>query len=289
MLSRRALAGLFQKQNAHLLRTRNRYPINELCPGHRNLSQSLRRQSQSQRERNAVGVFTPTSAAIFVATGVGLFFYFRHEKQKLLEERGQQLFQDSPVSITELSNRKGEKQSTIRTTKRWRPFSLTSSKGEPFTEKDMLGKWSLVYFGFTNCPDICPAELDKMGLVLNKVEADLGKIFLPIFISVDPARDTPERMNRYLAEFHPSLIGLVGPYDATKATCKAYRVYFSTPPNADPKGDYLVDHSIFVYLMDPDGHFVEAFGQNVESDQIVTKIEEEIGEWEKEKGSKTSI
>lgn len=109
-----------------------------------------------------------------------------------------------------------------------------------------------------------------------------------MFVSVDPARDTPERIGRYLADFHPSFVGLVGSYDVTKAACKAYRVYFSTPPNADPNGDYLVDHSIFVYLMDPEGSFVEAFGQNVEVDQIVEKIREEVGEWEKKQGGKTS-
>ena len=120
-------------------------------------------------------------------------------------------------------------------------------------------------------------------------ETELGKILLPIFISVDPARDTPERISRYLADFHPSFVGLVGSYDVTKAACKAYRVYFSTPPNADPKGDYLVDHSIFVYLMDPEGQFVEAFGQTVEAEQIVTKIKEEVAAWEKTNGGKTSV
>jgi len=120
-------------------------------------------------------------------------------------------------------------------------------------------------------------------------ETELGENFLPIFISVDPARDTPERISRYLADFHPSFVGLVGPYDVTKAACKAYRVYFSTPPNADPKGDYLVDHSIFVYLMDPEGQFVEAFGQTVEVEQIVTKIKEEVADWEKTNGEKTSV
>lgn len=120
-------------------------------------------------------------------------------------------------------------------------------------------------------------------------ESDLGKIFLPIFISVDPARDTPERIKRYLADFHPSFVGLAGSYDVIKAACKAYRVYFSTPPNADPNGDYLVDHSIFVYFMDPQGSFVEAFGQSVEVDQIVEKIKEEVAGWEKETGGKTSI
>jgi protein SCO1/2 len=93
-------------------------------------------------------------------------------------------------------------------------------------------------------------------------------------------------MSQYLKDFHPSFIGLVGEYTETKAACKAYRVYFSTPPNADPKGDYLVDHSIFVYLMDPDGQFVEAFGQNVSAEEVETKINEAVGQWQKETGRK---
>jgi protein SCO1/2 len=162
----------------------------------------------------------------------------------------------------------------------------------------------MVYFGFTNCPDICPAELDKVTAVLNNIRAypeteldylfirflvsekEHGDIFLPVFISVDPARDTLPQMAQYLKDFHPSLIGLVGGYDETKAVCKAYRVYFSTPPNADPKGDYLVDHSIFVYLMDPKGEFVEAFGQNVRQEEIEAKIKDAIAEWQKETGKK---
>ncbi|XP_006463927.1 hypothetical protein AGABI2DRAFT_187347 [Agaricus bisporus var. bisporus H97] len=216
--------------------------------------------------RNTIGTLTPASAAVFVATGVGLYFYFRYEKQKLLEER--------------------EKERSSRQYGRPQiggPFSLTRSTGETFTEKDLLGKWSLVYFGFTNCPDICPAELDKVGTILNKLgtEPALGKTFLPVFISVDPARDTPERVGRYLADFHPAFVGLVGTYEAIKGVCKAYRVYFSTPPNADPQGDYLVDHSIFVYLMDPEGQFVEAFGQNTEADQIAARITEEVARYSK--------
>jgi protein SCO1/2 len=116
------------------------------------------------------------------------------------------------------------------------------------------------------------------------IEQQHGDIFLPIFISVDPARDTPDQISLYLKDFHPSFIGLVGEYADTKAVCKSYRVYFSTPPNADPKGDYLVDHSIFVYLMDPNGQFVEAFGQNVGADEVETKINEDLENWKKEKG-----
>ena len=103
---------------------------------------------------------------------------------------------------------------------------------------------------------------------------------------MDPARDTPSRIGQYLMDFHPSFIGLVGEYVDTKAVCKAYRVYFSTPPNADPKGDYLVDHSIFVYLMDPNGQFVEAFGQNVSAEEVEAKINDAVGQWQKENGRK---
>jgi len=144
----------------------------------------------------------------------------------------------------------------------------------------------LVYFGFTNCPDICPAELDKIGVVLDALEKEHGQIFQPLFISVDPARDTLPQVTHYLQDFHPRLTGLIGDYASTKAVCKAYRVYFSTPPDADPKGDYLVDHSIFVYLMDPKGEFVEAFGQSVKADEIVEKVGKEIAEWKKREGNK---
>ncbi|KAG5633871.1 hypothetical protein H0H81_004654 [Sphagnurus paluster] len=207
-------------------------------------------------------VFTPKSAALFVAAGLGLFFYFRYEKAKLLERREEE----------RASKQYGRPQIGG-------PFNLTTPDGQPFTDQNLLGKWSLVYFGFTNCPDICPEELDKVTAILDVIEEEHGKIFQPVFISVDPARDSPSRIGKYLQDFHPSFIGLVGAWDATKAVCKAYRVYFSTPPNADPQGDYLVDHSIFVYLMDPAGKFVEAFGQAVPKEDIIEKVREVVGEW----------
>ncbi|KAJ3995427.1 h-sco1 [Lentinula boryana] len=204
-----------------------------------------------KRHRNVIGAFTPTSAALFIVVGAGLFWYFRNEKAKLLEQREQE-----------------------RTSKSYGrphvggPFSLVnctappSSSEQRFTHEDLLGKWSLVYFGFTNCPDICPAELDKVTAVVNE---------LP--------RDTPSTIRTYLSDFHPSFVGLVGDHQQTKSVCKAYRVYFSTPPDADPKGDYLVDHSIFVYLMDPEGRFVEAFGQAADKDEMVEKISQFVVEW----------
>lgn len=135
------------------------------------------------------------------------------------------------------------------------------TNGQPFTEQDLLGKWTLIYFGFTNCPDICPEELDKMGDAVDLLEAKVGQgKVLPIFVSVDPARDSVAQVKRYMsgasrierrhalapwltAEFHPSMVGLTGDYECVKKACRSYRVYFSTPPDAKPTDDYLVDHS----------------------------------------------
>lgn len=122
------------------------------------------------------------------------------------------------------------------------PFTLLDQHGKDFTEKDLMGKWSLIYFGFTNCPDICPEELDKMSAVVNMIDKESGPIVTPVFVSVDPARDGVAQVAAYVDEFHPRLIGLTGDYDSVKKACKSYRVYFSTPPDAKATDDYLVDH-----------------------------------------------
>jgi protein SCO1/2 len=175
------------------------------------------------------------------------------------------------------------------------PFQLTSHHNTPFTEADILGKWSLIYFGFTRCPDICPEELDKMGEVVDAIgrscclswyntthislDAVHGPIVQPIFISCDPARDSVPVVEKYITEFHPRLIGLTGTYEQVKATCKVYRVYFSTPPDASENDDYLVDHSIFFYLMDPRGQFVDAFGKSQTADMVKEKVDKAIREY----------
>ncbi|GJE83951.1 SCO1 protein [Phanerochaete sordida] len=254
-----------------LLRTTCRAPRNAA----RAFSSSAPARSQplpdaSGRDKAAVGVFTPKAAALFVATGVGLFLYFRYEKQKLIEQKQKEL-EDKQVGRPNVGG----------------PFSLTTQDGKTFTEKDLLGKWSLIYFGFTNCPDICPEELDKMSDAVETLDKQFGPIVQPIFISVDPARDSVSQVKRYVSDFHPRLVGLVGDYNTVKQTCKAYRVYFSTPPDAKPTDDYLVDHSIFFYFMDPNGQFVDAFGKASTVEDVVARVQKEIGVWQTRTGKTT--
>lgn len=100
-----------------------------------------------------------------------------------------------------------------------------------------------------------------MAVMYEMVEKEIPGLLQGVFVTCDPARDGPEELKKYLVEFHPKFVGLTGTYEAIKAMCKAYRVYFSTPSNVPPGKDYLVDHSIYFYLMDPEGDFVEALGR----------------------------
>jgi len=115
--------------------------------------------------------------------------------------------------------------------------------------------------------------------MIDLVEASKSKSMRPVFITCDPARDTPAVVGSYLSEFHPALIGLTGTWEQVKAVCKAYRVYFSTPPNVKPGQDYLVDHSIYFYLMDPEGDFVEAIGRQHSPQAAAKIILDHMGDW----------
>ncbi|GAA6046386.1 hypothetical protein JCM3770_004894 [Rhodotorula araucariae] len=229
-------------------------------PAAANPSQSSSEQLQN---RSQAGPFTLKAGALFLATGIGLYFYFDNEKAKVRERK----------RLETAAARVGRP-------KIGGPFALTSHNGTPFSDKDLVGKWSMVYFGFTNCPDICPEELDKMTTVVESIAKSHKTDILPVFITCDPARDDVNAVKTYVKDFHPSLVGLTGSYDDIKKTCKAYRVYFSTPPNASPTDDYLVDHSIFFYLMDPRGKFVDAFGRSMGAADVATKVAAYLDEWD---------
>lgn len=156
------------------------------------------------------------------------------------------------------------------------PFTLKDFNGADFTEKNLLGKFSLLYFGFSHCPDICPAELDKLAIWIDGVKRDLNVDVQPIFVTCDPVRDTPEVLKKYLKDFHPSIIGVTGTHSQIKDMCKNYRVFFSTPQDANPKDDYIVDHSTFTYVIDPEGQFIEAIGTIYNEKDGLERIENHI-------------
>ncbi|UKZ82448.1 hypothetical protein TrVFT333_010237 [Trichoderma virens FT-333] len=217
---------------------------------------------EQAKSRYSTGPFSLKAAVLFVVTCGGLVWYFEHEKERMQRKR-----------IAEATKGVGRP-------KVGGSFELTDQNGKTFTSEMMKGKHSLVYFGFTRCPDICPEELDKMARMLDIVDAKIpNNELLPIFVTCDPARDDPPALKSYLAEFHPKFIGLTGTYDQIKDLCKKYRVYFSTPRDVKPGQDYLVDHSIYFYLMDPEGDFVEALGRQHSPEQAAQVIIDHLKDW----------
>ena len=138
------------------------------------------------------------------------------------------------------------------------PFTLTDQTGRRVTDQDFRGKYMLIFFGYTFCPDICPSELQVMSAALDELGPAADKI-QPIFVSIDPTRDTPEAMKLYVSNFHPRMVGLTGSDQDIAAVAKAYRVYYAKAKGAENSPDYLMDHSTIVYLMGPDGKFVKHF------------------------------
>lgn len=151
------------------------------------------------------------------------------------------------------------------------PFSLVGTDGKPVTDRDFRGRYMLIFFGFTHCPDICPAELQVTAQALDQL-GDKAKKVVPIFITLDPERDTPEAMANYVKSFGPNFVGLTGSPEAIAAAAKAYRVSYSKVENKDSPGDYSVDHSALVYLMDPEGRYVTHFSYGLSADQMAEKL-----------------
>lgn len=149
------------------------------------------------------------------------------------------------------------------------PFTLTDQTGVKRSDTDFRGKYMLVFFGYTFCPDVCPTTLAVMAAALDKMGANADRI-VPVFISIDPARDTPEVIKAYLSAFGPRFVGLTGTEEEITATTKAYRVYVQAHKDQGP--NYTVDHSGVVYLMDREGAFLANYSLDASPDELAGEL-----------------
>lgn len=155
------------------------------------------------------------------------------------------------------------------------PFSLKDQDGKTCTNKDFLGKWMLIYFGYTFCPDICPMGLAAMSEALEQIDPHC-RLVQPIFITIDPERDTGEDLKIYHSTFHPHFKMLTGSLQDIQQVMKSYRVYGARvhPPGTS---DYLIDHSSLIYLMDPQGDYVAHFNHQTPPEEIAFKLRQVCG------------
>lgn len=151
------------------------------------------------------------------------------------------------------------------------PFTLTDHTGQRVTETTYQGKLTLVFFGFTFCPDICPTELMRVGAVLDLLGEDADEV-VPLFVTIDPERDTVEAMSTYLSYFHPGIVGLTGTPEEIQAAAKAYRVYYAKAEDPGSEGGYTMNHTALVYLMDRDGTYLRHFSQNATEEDMAAAI-----------------
>jgi protein SCO1/2 len=154
------------------------------------------------------------------------------------------------------------------------PFALIDHAGTLRTEQDFQGKLLIVYFGFTYCPDVCPADLQNIGLALDQLGAAGDKV-QPLFVTLDPERDTPAHLAEYVPTFHPRLIGLTGDAAAIRAAADAYKVYYSKVTN-EGGSDYTVDHTAFIYLMGTDGKYLGFFPPGTAPERIAEVLRQQI-------------
>jgi protein SCO1/2 len=153
-------------------------------------------------------------------------------------------------------------------------FALEDGDGRPVAAADFRGKYQLIYFGYTFCPDVCPTTLAEIANALDRLGPKADKV-QPIFITVDPKRDTPAVMKQYVAAFGPRMIGLTGTQEQIAQVAKEYRVYYAEHRTGPGPGDYTMDHSSIIYLMGPDGRFIAP----IRADETGAEIAADIGKY----------
>jgi len=156
------------------------------------------------------------------------------------------------------------------------PFTLEDGAGKPVTDRDFRGRYMLVYFGYTFCPDVCPTTLEAVAEAMDKLGPDAAKV-RPVFITVDPKRDTPAVVKKYVAAFGSGITGLTGTPDEIASVAKAYRVYYAEHRTGPGPNDYSMDHSSVLYLMDPQGGFIAPVRADQSGDEIAANLKKLMG------------
>lgn len=154
------------------------------------------------------------------------------------------------------------------------PFALTDQTGKRVTDQDFAGKYRLMYFGYTFCPDVCPTSLSIMAEALDQLSPEQQAKLVPIFVTVDPERDTPEVLASYVPNFRPDMVGLTGSPDEIKAVARTFKAFYAKVNADDPDGNYTMDHSSTTYLMGPDGVFVTHFNHGTDANTMAARLKE---------------
>jgi len=216
-------------------------------------------------------VFTWRSVALLAVCGGFLLYYAESIKREKEEEKAKK----ETKSYGEASLG-GD----------WELTRLDGTKGG---SEDLRENFALIYFGFTFCPDICPEEIEKAIKVVDAIDddADLTRKLIPVFVTIDPERDTPAVVKNYIEEFSPKIVGYVGTPEEIRKASRRFRVYYSKG-QVDEDGDYIVDHSIIMYLVGPDGIFMQYYGQSKSAADMIDDIRRKMMKWDgiKEKKDK---
>lgn len=154
-------------------------------------------------------------------------------------------------------------------------FSLVDHTGKQVTDENFRGQWLLAFFGFTHCPDVCPTTLNQVALIMDVLGATVDQV-QPLFFTVDPERDTPKAMAEYVSVFHPRIIGLTGTPEQVKQAARNYRIYFAKIAQENAPDGYMMDHSAYLYLMNPEGEFETVFSHDDKAEDIAAKIRSRI-------------
>ncbi|TMS35858.1 hypothetical protein L596_003159 [Steinernema carpocapsae] len=222
----------------------------------KNFMNFKQRGEKQQFERSMIFNWKSAIATLaFGGVGLGALLYMRYKKMEEIERQRKIMTGKARIG--------GD-------------WELLNVDGKPEGSDQLKGHWILMYFGFTHCPDICPDEIEKMISVVEILERESPPVpIIPVFISVDPERDTLQRVKQYCAEFSPKLHGYTGSREQVNKVAKTFRVYHSQGAKT-VQDDYIVDHTVIMYLIDPEGNFHDYYGQNRKDQEIANVIKMKV-------------